>query len=381
MFVRWYNFESCYFISFELVAKMLGPLRFILASFVIMFHLTSQVPNIGQLSVNFFYVISGYLITLILNETYKRKSKAFAINRFLRLYPTYYFFATISLLFAFVPISGATTASFHPSWVAQQGVMDWLGNLFIFPWAFVTDYAVVSIPHFMVSESFRFRLIPSTWSIAVEITCYFILWAFSARKLSFAIMTFILAVAAHIVVHYSSLTSEYAYAPFFVALLPFSMGSIGYFISSSIEKKITNIIANQTLQYFILLFIVTIFVLNWHASTHSLNFYSSFEYYINNIIAMIAVMSMHKSQLNGSISKISKLLGDLSYPLFLCQYIAGYIGWTLIGKPQDIRGWAIFCAGYAVAIVMSLVSVKLIDNNIATLRNKIRPKNKHNLKE
>jgi hypothetical protein len=45
---------------------MLGLVRFFMATCVVVFHLTLLVPNIGMLAVNYFYVISGYLITMVL---------------------------------------------------------------------------------------------------------------------------------------------------------------------------------------------------------------------------------------------------------------------------------------------------------------------------
>ncbi|CAI1697942.1 O-acetyltransferase OatA [Serratia fonticola] len=352
---------------------MLGILRFFLASCVIMFHLTAQVPNIGQLAVNFFYVISGYLITLILNNTYKNKSKPFFINRFLRLYPTYYFFALISMILAIIPIAGVTTSVFHPSWVEKQGAVDWLGNLFIFPWAFVTDYAVVSIPHTFVSDSFRFRLIPSTWSIAVEIVCYFILWAFTSRNFVLASSSFLIAMVFHIVIQSSDLPPEYAYAPFYAALLPFSMGAIGYFISKFIEKSYLPNLASTGIQSFVLFITIISFLINWYSSTKTENFYSSVQYYFNNVIAMLSVMAMHRASINGWLKKVSKTLGDLSYPLFLCQYLAGYVGWLIIGKPEDIRSWIVFFSGYAVSIAMAVLSINIVDKNTNKIRNKVRP--------
>ncbi|WP_269935803.1 acyltransferase family protein [Serratia liquefaciens] len=353
---------------------MLGVLRFFLASCVIMFHLTGAVPNIGQLSVNFFYVISGYLITLILNDTYKCNSRAFAINRFLRLYPTYYFFAIISIFLSITPIFGVTTSSFHPSWVANQTAMDWLGNLFIFPWAFLSDYAVVSIPNLLVSESFRFRLIPSTWSIAVEIVCYFSLWLFTSRNLYFAIISLVVAIFMHVGIQLSNLAPEFTYAPFYAALLPFSMGAIGYFISISVKINYKAKISSAMYHTMTLVIVITAFLINWYISTKSLNFYSSTSYYLNNFIALFSVMAMHNSKLNGQTKMADKIMGDLSYPLFLCQYIAGYIGWLVIGKPESIRGWDIFFSGYIFAIIMSAISIKLIDKNTTKIRNRIRPK-------
>ena len=77
---------------------MLGIIRFLLASCVVAFHLTGKLPFLGQFAVNFFYIISGFLITLILNKTYKFNVISFSANRFLRLYPTYFFFVFVGII-------------------------------------------------------------------------------------------------------------------------------------------------------------------------------------------------------------------------------------------------------------------------------------------
>lgn len=68
----------------------MGTLRFVLAMCVVFFHLTYPLTrHLGVLAVNFFYVVSGFLITFVLNESYRFQFGSFAVNRYLRLFPAY----------------------------------------------------------------------------------------------------------------------------------------------------------------------------------------------------------------------------------------------------------------------------------------------------
>ncbi len=350
---------------------MLGVIRFFLASCVIMFHLSAQVPNIGQLSVIFFYVISGYLITLILNRTYKFNFKKFAANRFLRLYPTYYVFATLSLLLFLIPFGGISSSTFHPSWNGPLQSGDTLGNTLIFPWAFLGDGMVLTIPDFMQSEMARLRLIPSTWSIAVEIVCYFILWLITARTVLTSVISLAATIGIHFVIWHSELSSAYLYYPFYSAMLAFSVGSVGYFISNAIENK-KRFNPNIKTQATITLLIISVFIINWHFSLNAPDFIKSPYFYFNFIIALVTIMVMHNFTSGGSIEKITKLLGDMSYPIFLVQYVGGYIAWRLLGTNIPIRGWDVFWGGYAVSIILSLFTVLVVDKRVQKIRNRIR---------
>lgn len=74
---------------------MLGLMRFILALLVVVSHLTGGgaspfFAHWGIFAVFGFYLISGYLMTIILNEKYFFNFTTFALNRFLRLFPIYY---------------------------------------------------------------------------------------------------------------------------------------------------------------------------------------------------------------------------------------------------------------------------------------------------
>jgi peptidoglycan/LPS O-acetylase OafA/YrhL len=72
----------------------MGTLRFLLAMVVVLFHYQTVVSGImdSHTAVKAFFMISGFYMALILDQKYGGSTaglRAFAINRFLRLYPLY----------------------------------------------------------------------------------------------------------------------------------------------------------------------------------------------------------------------------------------------------------------------------------------------------
>lgn len=87
---------------------------------------------------------------------------------------------------------------------------------------------------------------------------------------------------------------------------------------------------------------------------------------------MFIVIALCDLNPEGGPGKVARLLGDLSYPVFLSQYFGGYLAWYVIGFNEPNRGWEIFIIGYGVSIAMSLVCIYLIDENIRKVRDKVR---------
>ena len=77
----------------------MGSLRLILAISVVLSHTYGYLFVGGRLAVQMFYIISGFLISFILTENINYKDlKKFYLNRFLRLFPVYYFSSLILLV-------------------------------------------------------------------------------------------------------------------------------------------------------------------------------------------------------------------------------------------------------------------------------------------
>src|SRR5580700_8718570 len=94
----------------------MGVVRFLLALCVVVTHapggtiLGVRLLN-GIVAVQSFYVISGFLITMILNERKQyRKISNFYLSRYLRLWPVYIIVALLSFLFT----TGAALRSLIP---------------------------------------------------------------------------------------------------------------------------------------------------------------------------------------------------------------------------------------------------------------------------
>ncbi|MFT4060514.1 MAG: acyltransferase [Legionella sp.] len=355
---------------------MLGIIRFFLASCVILFHLTAKIPVLGNFAVNFFYVISGYLITLILNKTYYFDFKRFFLNRFLRLYPVYFFFLIFGSTIIFL---APATKQFHQSWTSVFQPGDVWGNLFIFPWAFLSDHAVFN-PFALFTNNYpgdfdgtRFRIITSSWSVAVELICYALLWFYTARGWRQSVIAIVVAGIYHLYALKLFTTLEIIYFPFLAAMLPFSIGTFGFFAVEFLKEKGYLLSFSEITQISLCFIAIGLFLLNWYvycliqpARGHL------FFYYLNNVIAIVIVILFANSTLTGKIAHWAKWLGDLSYPMFLCQYFAGYFAWLIVGSGFAPRGWNIFFIGYPIAIVLAFISVVLIDKKLYVLRNRIR---------
>lgn len=349
---------------------MLGLIRFFLASCVIAFHLTARIPALGNFAVNCFYVISGFLITYILHETYKFNFSMFWKNRMLRLFPAYIFFLVMGfLIIKLIP----SAKEFHSNWTGNFLPGDLLGNLLIFPWAFLSDNAVAnpfgafsSIYHFAIDGN-RFRIVTSSWSVGVEITCYFLLWLFIARNKFTAITSILLSLLYHAYVYVVHHSFDMAYFPFLAATLPFSMGSLGYFA----HRKFKAMYFSPHKAFLITFICIGIFITNWHLYTiNALGQYNIILYYTNNVIALFTTLVLLKIKTNIHLEKILKWFGDLAYPIFLCQYFGGFLAWLAIGGEN--RGLSIFLLGYPISIALGIVCVILIDKPLIKIRAKIR---------
>ncbi|KUJ02815.1 hypothetical protein AR275_21275 [Stenotrophomonas maltophilia] len=338
---------------------MLGSFRFFLAICVVLFHLTAQIPNLGQFAVECFYVISGYLVTMILTKTYKFEFKSFALNRFLRLYPSYYALALLTLAMWFIL---PRMDEFHACWVWADRTTDVIGNILIWPWTFFPDQP----------GDYKFRLIPSTWSIAVEICCYFLLWAFAARSWRWTLATLLASAAYHAYSLLSGMEPATRYSPVSAAMLAFCTGSLAYRASAIVVKHRPAWMTKTAVQPLLLAVAIGAFGAVWKASLYDGTATTNPYYYA--IIAVAAAVSLmfHGTRASGFLGYVDRWLGDLSYPVFLIHYPSGYLVWLALGQPDAIRGWSIALWAIPVSVTISVITIQLVDVRLRRTRDRIR---------
>ena len=114
----------------------MGALRFLLAMSVLAAHLAFYPAGLPHplnpdVAVQGFYIVSGFLITLVLHEKYSGSLWLFYSNRALRIYPIYWATMILYLIVDVSVDSGAFSAApaglkayrlpTVTSWVAQNG--------------------------------------------------------------------------------------------------------------------------------------------------------------------------------------------------------------------------------------------------------------------
>ncbi|MEO7325568.1 MAG: acyltransferase [Dokdonella sp.] len=292
---------------------MLGTFRFALACFVVMFHIGSFPLPFGTYSVQCFYVVSGYLITAVLNESYASRPAAFWINRFLRLYPQYYAVAAISLL-AIVLLPKAA-ASYHSVWVVDTSPISIASQIAIFPFA-------VASP--------AMRLVPPVWSVAIELINYFILWIFAARSWRHASVAFGAGLAIHAYLLCAELDWGARYFFWYAAILPFAIGSLAYFGRTILLRTRTRAIACT-------LWVCNLAAASWITSyLHAPMFwYTTVLWYANMIFAAFIVVHFAAKR---KAPLADRWLGDLAYPIFLSHWTLSFLvaTWFAIA-PHSLR--------------------------------------------
>jgi len=141
---------------------MFGTLRFILAALVALSHLDVRLGglNPGVSAVVVFYLLTGYVMTAQLRGKFSgaRNIPAFYLDRILRIFPAYLFFAGLTLLW-FVLAGRATPFLQHP-----PSATDLLNNLTVIP-----------LNLYMFNQADRFTLLPAAWSLGAELQFYLLM--------------------------------------------------------------------------------------------------------------------------------------------------------------------------------------------------------------
>jgi len=344
---------------------MFGLLRTTLALMVMLYHLLLHELPIGTYAVFGFYVISGYLMTLVMHESYgytKAGRAAFAFNRALRLYPQYWLCALLSALLI-VLLGADAIAKVNGAMAIPRSLAKIASNVsMIFPAWFPIHY--------------RPRLVPPTWALTVELFFYLLIClgisrtfarvkAWMAASVAYVGLTFLLG-----------LGDESRYYPVAAASLPFSMGAATYFVSRgavNLDRFVSPRIQARSLFAALLLNCASWAVL----ARADVGRLAEVGTYLNVTICALLV---HRLAIGQAIvpmrSRVDKRIGDYSYSTYLLHWQSGAIASYLIfGTPlrgPSMRGAVSFLGALAVTWVLSTLLIHGIDEPIQRLRSKVK---------
>ena len=333
---------------------MFGAYRTLLALFVVFFHI-GYLPRLGSYAVFGFYVLSGYLMTLVMHNNYGYTlagTMKYAVNRVLRIYPIYWLACLLSIL-VITTLGSDFAFKFHQALVIPQDLGSILRNIFlIFP---------------NLEEP---RLTPPAWALTVELFFYACIGLGLSRNKLLTWAWFGLAIAYHVYVTVAGWGVSNIYFPIPAAALPFSIGALIFLYRDRLLSAWPYF--NRGLApHFLLLLIL----LNWAAgfAPHSLE---RAHFYLNIAFNALLILSLSARQsLLGVSPRMDRVLGDFSYPIYLVHYQIALIvlaGASALGL-QLARGDNVLAAlSLPILFLVAWGLSALVERPIDRIRKKIR---------
>ena len=336
---------------------MFGTYRTLLALMVVALHI-GGVPVIGVYAVFGFYVLSGYLMTLIMQRNYGytwRGRYKYAINRFLRIYPIYWVSIALSALLIFL-LGSEYTSSYHQAIYLPGNLTETLNNVFIF-------FPLREWP----------RLTPPAWALTVELFFYICIGLGLSRNRKIVLYWFCISVLYHVAIVVSGLEWKYRYFTIPAASLPFSTGALLFHYNNDIMSYVRKV--NGAIYNYLPLIVFSGLLVNW-ISGYLLGISEGVSFYLNYIMCafMVAVLSERES-LPYVTRRMDKWLGDLSYPIYLVHYQVGLIvivlmaRWGIEFERPDI---ILMIISVPLILVVSWLIASSIEKPIEVLRSRVK---------
>jgi peptidoglycan/LPS O-acetylase OafA/YrhL len=325
---------------------MFGSLRLFLAFFVVFSHLvgTHYLQHFGFYAVRGFYVLSGFLMTAGLNDLYAFDARRYFTNRLLRLLPLYYVVCVLTLI-AVVWLPNEAAA-----YIGQ-----WQPNLL---WRdAITDLLVLPLHH----PEPHYRLLPTAWSLAVEIEMYVVLFLFISRSQKHAMVALFFGLLYHVVCDLYDLPFGYRFFGAFSALLSFSLGALIYFYRKrGLLLDVTPTMAVVALGIWVV-----------DALVPRTSYVDNVGYYTDTILFAVVVTGLANAKGSPLVKSVDRAFGEIAYPVFLVQWLTGFVT-ALVLTPGTWRGWPLALASIPVTLAASAALALLNQKVIEPLRARVR---------
>ena len=326
----------------------LGIYRFLLAFFVFVGHINEfmqfnllDLLFLQRIGVALFFVVSGYVIFSAYQGFYQGKVVNFAVNRFLRIYPTYW--AAYFIALALVVISGALWTK-----VSSYGIDMILGDLTLLGSYFRGSGVAPMTP---------------AWTLVVEVQFYFIaflLFLISERYLPRRVVMVGASVLALVVFAYVEWTGSFnrwfggmQYAPLFI------IGAAIYGAKNAERVSIFQIIG--------LCVLVVASSVSFHGYVMT-----AVDSTAAPIVVFLAFLSIFVVGTYGGLGflskKADKFIGDLTYPLYLTHFPV-IVTMRQFGEMGEV---ARIATVFVVTTVLTLAVYFLVDTPMARIRARVR---------
>jgi peptidoglycan/LPS O-acetylase OafA/YrhL len=333
----------------------MGSLRFFLALCVVFGHygMPLVLPT-SDIAVQCFFVISGFYMALVLNEKYEPGQYwLFISNRFLRLWPTYAVVAVISFMVTdnWRPIAALRLPDLVYFAVSQILIVG--QEIYIF--LFIKDGALATTIHpaGMLGLLYTYAPVPQAWTLAFEFYFYLLAPLVVRRKpvVIAGLIALSLAMRMALVgaLGFQGEPWTYRFFPSEIAL--FLTGSFAYYSYSSRSDQQRKQVQRGLAVVASLLF-ACLAISNWNGGLRL----ASLSFLVTVIIGVPRLFELTKD------IAWDRYLGELSYPLYICHYV---FGWILLPATPSSRYLALL-----LSLVAAISLYALLEQPIDRLRQK-----------
>jgi peptidoglycan/LPS O-acetylase OafA/YrhL len=350
----------------------LGTLRFLLALSVALSHFGTvwgyHIMN-ARMAVQCFYMISGFLISLVLSQKYDPSTAdgrwLFYTNRALRIFVPYWSFCLMilgahALVYVALGNRFGVDAAFMQHWPEMTLVTRiylLFSNIFILTqewsmWLVYQNGAIIPVwnsdlhsPHLGT-----FQVIPQAWSVSLELMFYAIA-PFLVRRHWFALTTIIVAtyLLRSAVLAYGFDGSGFAYRFFPI--------EIGLFLAGVLSHRVYAHLNSRDVTRFPISLGVSAILIGTVLVQQYVDSLDNHKFYILVVVALPALFDVSRR------IRVDGWLGELSYPIYLSHLSVlslGQVVTTAVIGPLENRNWLAF--GMVVAtVLLSIAYVHWID--------------------
>ncbi|MEP7321744.1 MAG: acyltransferase [Saprospiraceae bacterium] len=314
----------------------MGIVRLLLALSVVAAHSGSNTFVGGKIAVQSFYIISGFYMSLIINEKYigaNNSYRLFITNRLIRIFPVYWIVLLITVL-ACICISIVSNGHSFPIFEHYLSVKSnvWsltyliLTNLVIFGQAAVLFLGISSESGNLFFTSnfwntspllYKFLFVPQAWTLALELSFYLIAPFILKRGLKIVITLIILSLLLRFILfNFYLLQNDPWTARFFPT-------EIMFFLSGYLSYRIYILLKNKSVSNYFYLFMLafTLVFITLYKYFPSINIsWCSFPmkemiYFTTIILSVPFLFNFLKN------NKIDNKIGELSYPVYISHML------------------------------------------------------------
>lgn len=286
---------------------MLGSYRLMLAMLVIIGHLL-PLSTLGICAIDGFFILSGYLMTYVLEKTYSYNFSGrinFMLNRFLRLYPTYWILLAITLIMV-VTTNGQITA-YHASISLPNTWSSWFENASMI---FLDFYPGSAQP----------RVIPPSWTLTIELF-YYLLFVMGIGKTKKSTLIWLCFGIVFMVVNVFQGNANFN-GSILGASLPFSIGALAFHY----KEKYSSFLAKNTYNTFVLFVlllgnIAVSELFDWYNDIYQ----KAFLLIVNYLLNVLLIVNLIFSKKMIISKRLDTILGSFSYPFYLFHWQVAFL--------------------------------------------------------